>query len=90
MTQTVQIERPNIFVTCNDWKNENGDFRCFLLETNTDAPLKGDLICIGNAKEAISGLYIIDKRSYDFEAGRNNIKNLVCITLYLKPYILKN
>ena len=86
MTQTIQVERPDIFVTSNDWKNENGDFRCFLLETNT---LKGDLICIDNAKEAISGLYIIDKRSYDYEARRNNINYLVCITLYLKPYILK-
>ena len=90
MIKTVQLQRPNIFVTCTDWKNENGDFRCFLLETNTEAPLKGDLISIDNTKEAISGLYIIDKRSYDFEAGRNNIKNLVCITLYLKPYILKS
>ena len=90
MTQTIQVERPDIFVTSNDWKNENGDFRCFLLETGAEAPLKGDLICIDNAKEAISGLYIIDKRSFEYEAGQDNINYFVSITFYLKPYILKN
>ena len=89
MIKTVQLQRPNIFVTCTDWKNENGDFRCFLLETTTESPLKGDLISIDNAKEAISGLYIVDKRSYEYEAGQSQINHLDCITLYLKPYILK-
>ena len=53
MTQTIQVERPDIFVTSNDWKNENGDFRCFLLETGAEAPLKGDLICIENAPQSM-------------------------------------
>jgi len=90
MTQTIQVERPDIFVTSNDWKTEDGYYRCFALENNTDAPLEGDLISIDNDKEAISGQYIIDKRSFEYEAGQDNINYFVSITFYLKPYILKN